>query len=241
MVSTTLHAFTNVLQHKDILVSGTTAPKLAEALLLLFEHDNSHAQVLSIHLFCKVVELVVDEGKKPLKTIVSKSLYILLLYCHDKNSDTWQSQRPRGLFSWLPWARAGCPWSPGPAGLRAGTAAPRAAAGPLPTALGSPWPAAAGRASGLCGQGRPGLGAGSAGPGAEPAPSLPSCRSLQLAEDRSRAAENLRQALHYLQSAQEPLREAAVTFMGMAGRCLRRQQQELRLIWTEATCQPILL
>ncbi|KAL9822831.1 uncharacterized protein GJ701_016139 [Geothlypis trichas] len=34
-----------------------------------------------------------------------------------------------------------------------------------------------------------------------------------LAEDRSRAAEHLRLALPYLQSAQEPLREAAVRFM----------------------------
>ncbi|XP_074403980.1 uncharacterized protein LOC141730414 [Zonotrichia albicollis] len=143
------------------------------------------------------------------------------------------SQRPRGLFSRLPWARAGCPWSPGPAGLRAGTAAPRAAAGPLPPALGSPWPAAAGSApQGSAARGGRGWAQAAPGPGAEPAPTLPSCRSLQLAEDRSRAAEHLRRALRYLESPQEPLREAAVRFMGMTGRCLRRQQQELRLIWT---------
>ncbi|XP_059343266.1 uncharacterized protein LOC132082869 [Ammospiza nelsoni] len=53
-----------------------------------------------------------------------------------------------------------------------------------------------------------------------------------LAEDRRRAAEQLRQALRYLQSPQEPLREAAVRFMGMAGRHLRGQQQELQLICT---------
>ncbi|CAN8175091.1 unnamed protein product [Coccothraustes coccothraustes] len=35
-----------------------------------------------------------------------------------------------------------------------------------------------------------------------------------LAEDRSRAAEHLGQALRYLQSPQEPLREAAIRFMG---------------------------
>ncbi|XP_053803079.1 maestro heat-like repeat-containing protein family member 6 [Vidua chalybeata] len=51
-----------------------------------------------------------------------------------------------------------------------------------------------------------------------------------LAEDRSRAAEHLRRALPYLQSPQEPLREAAVRFMGMAGRSLRGQQGELQLI-----------
>ncbi|XP_074404987.1 uncharacterized protein LOC141730493 [Zonotrichia albicollis] len=53
-----------------------------------------------------------------------------------------------------------------------------------------------------------------------------------LAEDRRRAAEYLHQALRYLRSPQEPLREAAVRFMGIAGRHLRRQQQELQLICT---------
>ncbi|XP_072787964.1 uncharacterized protein [Taeniopygia guttata] len=36
-----------------------------------------------------------------------------------------------------------------------------------------------------------------------------------LAEDRSRAAEHLRRALPYLESPQEPLREAAVRFMAL--------------------------
>ena len=49
-----------------------------------FLQDNSHVQLISIHLFCKVMELVVDEGKKSLKTIVNKSLYPLLIYCHDE-------------------------------------------------------------------------------------------------------------------------------------------------------------
>ncbi|CAN8178277.1 unnamed protein product, partial [Coccothraustes coccothraustes] len=87
VVSMTLHVFTNVLQHEHILVSSTTGPKLAEALLRLFDHDNSHVQVLSIHLFCKVMELVVDEGKKALKTIVNESLYVLVIYCHAENCD----------------------------------------------------------------------------------------------------------------------------------------------------------
>ncbi|KAL9820643.1 uncharacterized protein GJ701_017613 isoform 1-T1 [Geothlypis trichas] len=53
-----------------------------------------------------------------------------------------------------------------------------------------------------------------------------------LAQDKSQAAEHLRRALPYVESPQEPLREAGVRFMGMAGRCLRRQQQGLRLICT---------
>ncbi|CAN8175198.1 unnamed protein product [Coccothraustes coccothraustes] len=40
-------------------------------------------------------------------------------------------------------------------------------------------------------------------------------RVAELAEDRSRAAEHLGQALRYLQSPQEPLREAAIRFMAL--------------------------
>ncbi|KAM4752001.1 maestro heat-like repeat-containing protein family member 7 [Cyanocitta cristata] len=85
VVRMSLSVFMNVLENKDILVSSTTAPKLAEALLPLFENDNGHVQLLSIHLFSKVMELVVDEGKKPLKTIVNQSLYPLVIYWDDEN------------------------------------------------------------------------------------------------------------------------------------------------------------
>ncbi|XP_059724145.1 uncharacterized protein LOC132338513 [Haemorhous mexicanus] len=286
VVSMSLHIFTNVLQHKDILVSSTTAPKLAEALLLLFDHDNSHVQVLSIELFRKVMELVVDEGKKPLKTIVNKSLYALLKHVHYENCNVakasretllcaagflkrrdleqllkkqpplevneclvrrackpqahcsparWGAQRQHGLFSRLPWARAGCPWSPGPAGLRGGPA-PR-----LPGQQPALWPSPREPGPSGCWPRLRAARAGEAGAGRRQRPAeglsprqsfLPSRRSLQLAEDRSRAPEHLRRALRYLQRPQEPLREAAIRFMGMAGRCLRRQQQELQLMWS---------
>ena len=55
------------------------------------------------------------------------------------------------------------------------------------------------------------------GKGPEPALTLPGPRSLQLAKDRSRAAEHLRQVLPYLRSPQEPLREAAIRFIGEPG------------------------
>ncbi|XP_064516277.1 maestro heat-like repeat-containing protein family member 6 isoform X2 [Pseudopipra pipra] len=51
-----------------------------------------------------------------------------------------------------------------------------------------------------------------------------------LKKDRSRVVEYLHQALPYLWSPQEPVREAAVKFMGIAGRYLRGQYQELQLI-----------
>ncbi|XP_041875753.1 translation initiation factor IF-2-like [Corvus kubaryi] len=95
---------------------------------------------------------------------------------------------------------------------RGGTAAPRAAAGPRPP----PEPGASGCWPGLgavrAGEAR--AGRREPGQGAEPAPTLPSWRSLQLAEDRSRAAERLHQALPFVDSPQESLREAAVRFMG---------------------------
>ncbi|XP_039238734.1 uncharacterized protein LOC113995234 isoform X2 [Pipra filicauda] len=51
-----------------------------------------------------------------------------------------------------------------------------------------------------------------------------------LKKDRSRVAKYVHQALPYLWSPQQPLREAAVKFMGIAGRYLRGQYQELQLI-----------
>ncbi|XP_053789819.1 maestro heat-like repeat family member 5 isoform X3 [Vidua chalybeata] len=175
VVSMSLHVFTNVLQHKDILVSSTTAPKLAEALLLLFDHDNSHVQLLSIQLFCKVMDLVVDEGKKPLETIVNKSLDTLFIYCHDENWHVAKASREtlhcaakflkrRKLKQLLEKEHL--------------------------------WKFA----------------------------------EVLLAEDRSRAAEHLRRARPYLQSPQEPLREVAVRFMGMAERSLRGQQGKLHAL-----------
>ncbi|XP_072717056.1 maestro heat-like repeat-containing protein family member 7 [Ciconia boyciana] len=53
-----------------------------------------------------------------------------------------------------------------------------------------------------------------------------------LVEDSSGAEEYLQQSLPYLQSPQEPLREAAVRFTGLAGRQLRDGRQEkLRVIY----------
>ncbi|XP_074403981.1 uncharacterized protein LOC141730415 [Zonotrichia albicollis] len=252
-----LSLFKKMLEKKHLVISSTSAPKLAEALLTLFDNENSQVQLLAIYLFRKVMELVVDEGKGPLKTIVNQSLLLLFLHCHEENQDLAEAfrealncaagflgktdlqkeqplkidecLRPRGLFSRLPWARAGCPWSPGPAGLWAGTAAPRAAAGPLPPALGSPWPAAAGSApQGSAARGGRGRPQAAPGPGAEPAPTLPSCRSLQLPEDRSRAAQQMQWALRFLDSPQESVREAALRIIGMVGRCLRGKRDELR-------------
>ncbi|XP_074402825.1 uncharacterized protein LOC141730093 isoform X2 [Zonotrichia albicollis] len=64
---------------------SVTALKLAESLLPHFENDNSHVQLLSIQLFYKVMELVVEEGEELLTTFVNQSLLPLFLPWHDEN------------------------------------------------------------------------------------------------------------------------------------------------------------
>ncbi|XP_064593597.1 uncharacterized protein LOC135460628 [Zonotrichia leucophrys gambelii] len=64
---------------------SVTALKLAESLLPHFENDNSHVQLLSIQLFYKVMELVVEEGEELLTAFVNQSLLPLFLRWHDEN------------------------------------------------------------------------------------------------------------------------------------------------------------
>ncbi|XP_059716624.1 uncharacterized protein LOC132334534 [Haemorhous mexicanus] len=85
---------------------------------------------------------------------------------------------------------------------------------------------------GCAGRGGWGWAQAAPGQGAEPTLTLPSCCSLQLADDEGRAAEHLRRALPYLQSPQESLRVAAIRFIGMAGRSLTGKYQELKLIYS---------
>ncbi|XP_066049380.1 maestro heat-like repeat-containing protein family member 6 [Chamaea fasciata] len=88
-----LSAVRNVLQKKDTVIGRTTALKLAKLLLPLFGNDNSHVQLLSIHLFQKVMGSVADEGKEPLKPIVSQSLLPLFLHCHEVNERVAKASR----------------------------------------------------------------------------------------------------------------------------------------------------
>ncbi|CAN8174057.1 unnamed protein product [Coccothraustes coccothraustes] len=69
MVRMTLSGLTDMLQDKGLKPPSLTLLKLAESLLPLFENDNSHVRLLSIQLFCQVMELVVEEGDDPLTTI----------------------------------------------------------------------------------------------------------------------------------------------------------------------------
>ncbi|CAN8174158.1 unnamed protein product [Coccothraustes coccothraustes] len=69
MVRMTLSGLTDMLQDKGLKPPSLTLLKLAESLLPLVENDNSHVRLLSIQLFCQVMELVVEEGDDPLTTI----------------------------------------------------------------------------------------------------------------------------------------------------------------------------
>ncbi|XP_074387576.1 uncharacterized protein LOC141726549 [Zonotrichia albicollis] len=80
-----LCVLTHALQDKDLLLPSVTTLKLAESLLPHFENDNSHVQLLSIQLFCKVMELVVEEGEELLTTFVNQSLLPLFLRWHNEN------------------------------------------------------------------------------------------------------------------------------------------------------------
>ena len=81
-----------------------------------FLQDNSHVQLLSIHLFSKVMELVADEGKKPLKKIVNQSLCPLIISCDDEN---WRVAKVRFCVMLLhPWEGARLPPALAPPGLQ---------------------------------------------------------------------------------------------------------------------------
>ncbi|XP_064252094.1 maestro heat-like repeat-containing protein family member 6 [Passer domesticus] len=197
----TLSVLTHVLQDKDHKIASITALKLAEALLPHFDNDNSQVQLLSIQLFSKVTELVVEEGEEPLTRIVSQSLLPLFLRWHDENLHVAKASHEALLcaarflrrtdLKELLTKEQRMKFAQSLRRIRGRQPAPRTL---LP---------ALGRAGGLgrCwAQGAPGQ-------GAEPGLSL--C-SPQLLQDASRAAEHLRWALPRLQSPQRPLREAAV-------------------------------
>ncbi|CAN8219195.1 unnamed protein product [Coccothraustes coccothraustes] len=85
MVGMTLCVLMHTLQDKGLVLPSVTALKLAERLPPHFENNNSHVQLLSIRLYGKVTELVVEEGETPLTQTVSQSLLPLFLRWHDEN------------------------------------------------------------------------------------------------------------------------------------------------------------
>ncbi|XP_056371325.1 uncharacterized protein LOC130266022 [Oenanthe melanoleuca] len=161
--------------YSGTMIETPLALQLAEALLPLFDNDDSQVKLCSMFIFREMMDFSSQRIKMALKSHVQQSLLPLSFHCHDENQRVAEVSRAtlhssarflkrRDLQEML---QVDQTWSVG---------------------------------------------------------------VHLLAEDRSRAAEHLRQALPYLQSPQEPLRVAAVRFMGMAGQCLRGQQEELQII-----------
>ncbi|XP_064581418.1 uncharacterized protein LOC135453885 [Zonotrichia leucophrys gambelii] len=177
IVMMTVMLLNSIILDSDRLLPSPITLQLLEALLPLFDHDNSQVQLISILLFQTLVTHPEEKAKKDLKTPLRKSLLPLFFHCHDENERVAQASQETLLC-----------------------VAEFLKRRDLERLLKSK--------------------------------KLWKFAEFLLAEDRSRAAEHLRQALRYLESPQEPLREAAMKFMGMAGRRLRGQQQELQLICT---------
>ncbi|XP_039240023.1 maestro heat-like repeat-containing protein family member 6 isoform X2 [Pipra filicauda] len=170
-----LSIFINEVQDRGIPISTPTALELAEALQTLFGYDNIHVQLLSVHLFRRVLKLVVEEGKQPLQTHVIQSLLPLFFLSHDENEHladaSWEVLiralrflKRRDLKNLL---EADKPWR--------------------------------------------------------------FCDCL-VESEKKRVVEFMWQALPHLESPQEPLREAALKFIGIAAKYLRKGQEEDELI-----------
>ncbi|XP_066427033.1 maestro heat-like repeat-containing protein family member 7 [Molothrus aeneus] len=166
-----------IILDKDTMMPGPITLLLLEALLPLFDHNNSQVQLLSILLFRTLVTLPERENeKKALKTPLHQSLLPLFFHCHDDNQLVAQASQESLLC-----------------------VAEFLKRRDLERLVKNQ--------------------------------NLWKFSECLLAEDSSRAAEHLRQALPYLQSPQESLRAAAIRFTGMAARHLRGKKEELRLIY----------
>ncbi|XP_027766244.1 uncharacterized protein LOC114072563, partial [Empidonax traillii] len=93
LVGMALSVFINEVEDRDVLIYTPTALQLAEAVQTLFSDDNIRVQLLSIHLFRKVMELVVDEGKPSLKKHVIQSLLPLFFQWHNENQQVAEASQ----------------------------------------------------------------------------------------------------------------------------------------------------
>ncbi|XP_068034651.1 maestro heat-like repeat family member 5 [Anomalospiza imberbis] len=90
IVSMTVRLLSFIFWDKAMLIPSPIALQLVEALLPLFDHDNSHVQLLSILLFQTLVSLPLEKEEKALKTHVRQSLLPLFFHCHDENQHVAQ-------------------------------------------------------------------------------------------------------------------------------------------------------
>ncbi|XP_053860562.1 maestro heat-like repeat family member 5 [Vidua macroura] len=175
IVSMTVMLLSFIFWDKDTLIASPIALQLVEALLPLFDHDNSQVQLLSILLFQALLSLPLEKDEKAQKTHVHQSLLPLFFHCHDENRRVAEASQEMLLCVAQFLQRRD-----------------------LEKVVRNK--------------------------------KLWKFTECLLADDRSRAAEHVHRALPYLESPQDPLREAAVRFLGIAGRQLRGKKEELQLI-----------
>ncbi|XP_018862868.1 uncharacterized protein LOC107207218 [Parus major] len=97
-VAMTLTSLSFIVFDKDMLIPSPTILQLLEVLLRLFDHDNSHVQLISMILFQEMQDFLVEEGKKPFKMHVRQSLLPLFFHCHDENQQVAEASQ-RALLS----------------------------------------------------------------------------------------------------------------------------------------------
>ncbi|XP_064285387.1 uncharacterized protein LOC135305581 [Passer domesticus] len=85
IVSMTVMLLSFIILDNDMLIPSPMALQLVEALLPLFDHENSQVQLLSILLFRTLVTLPQEKEKKALKTHLRQSLLPLFFHCHNEN------------------------------------------------------------------------------------------------------------------------------------------------------------
>ncbi|XP_023773392.1 maestro heat-like repeat family member 5 [Cyanistes caeruleus] len=85
IVRMTIMVLSFIVLDKDMLIPSPIALQLAEALLPLFDHDNSQVQLVSILFFRSLMTVLTEKEKKALKSHVHQSLLPLFFHCHDEN------------------------------------------------------------------------------------------------------------------------------------------------------------
>nr|XP_041576831.1 maestro heat-like repeat family member 5 isoform X1 [Taeniopygia guttata] len=66
-------------------ITSALALQLAEALLPLFDNEDSQVKLCSMFVFREMLDFFPEEDKKALKTHVHQSLLPLSFHCHDEN------------------------------------------------------------------------------------------------------------------------------------------------------------
>ncbi|TRZ06468.1 hypothetical protein HGM15179_020639, partial [Zosterops borbonicus] len=79
--------------YNGVLIPSPIALRLAEALLPLFDNDDSQVQLCAMFVFQDMMVSLTEEGRKVLKSHVRQSLLPLSFHCHDQNQCVVEAAR----------------------------------------------------------------------------------------------------------------------------------------------------